>query len=323
MQRRKRRRVVSDNGSLEHSKERRLAMAAKGVSKEQLKRIAAAAGIEVSTYRLYEAVARDAEPLLYQEQLLIEGGGTKAWDLFDPTLLVQHVLSKSQDLAETYKAKLAEKPGPWHIIVGFDEHIPGDKLKTKNRRKCMVLAFNFAELGEEVLQRDCTWFIPVVFRSTEMEDVLAGWSQALKLLLRRFLLHETGPRNGGIPFTVSGETFVLRATVTDIITDGDGHRQGLEWIGASGLKPCLLHCNVFGKRSEMEGGEDVLITCHEPHKFVRNDNNGVYECADYMLAAKKCGKRDASQRGGEKIYKRPQASTIASMDCWRIGSYGG
>ena len=112
MQRRKRRRVVSDNGSLEHSKERRLAMAAKGVSKEQLKRIAAAAGIEVSTYRLYAAVARDAEPLLYQEQLLIEGGGTKAWDLFDPTLLVQHVLSKSQDLAETYKAKLAEKPGP-------------------------------------------------------------------------------------------------------------------------------------------------------------------------------------------------------------------
>ena len=197
MQRRKRRRVVSDNGSLEHSKERRLAMAAKGVSKEQLKRIAAAAGIEVSSYRLYEAVARDAEPLLYQEQLLIEGGATKAWDLFDPTLLVQHVLSKSRDLAETYKATLAEKQGPWHIIVGFDEHIPGDKLKTKNRRKCMVLAFNFAELGEEVLQRDCTWFIPVVFRSTEMEDVLAGSSQALKLLLRRFLLHETGPRKAG------------------------------------------------------------------------------------------------------------------------------
>ena len=73
----------------------------------------------------------------------------------------------------------------------------------------------------------------------------------------------------------------------------------------------------------MDDGEDVLITCHEPHKFVRNDDDSLYECADYMLAAKKCWKRDASQRGGEKIYKRPQASTIASMDCWRICSYGG
>ena len=87
-------------------------MAAKGVSKDQLKRIAAAVGIEVSTHRLFEAVARDAEPLLYQEHLLIDGGDTKTRDLYDPTLLVQHVLSKSQDLAETYKAKLAEKPGP-------------------------------------------------------------------------------------------------------------------------------------------------------------------------------------------------------------------
>ena len=111
MQRRKRRRVVSDNGPLEQSAERRLAMAAKGVSKDQLKRIAAAVGCEVSTHRLYEAVAIDAEPLLYQEQLLIEGGATKAWDLYDPTLLVQHVLSKSQDLAETYKAKLTESRG--------------------------------------------------------------------------------------------------------------------------------------------------------------------------------------------------------------------
>ena len=27
----------------------------------------------------------------------------------------------------------------------------------------------------------------------------------------------------------------------------DGHRQGLEWVGAGGMRCCFLHANVFGK----------------------------------------------------------------------------
>ena len=27
----------------------------------------------------------------------------------------------------------------------------------------------------------------------------------------------------------------------------DGHRQGLEWVGAGGMRWCFLHANVFGK----------------------------------------------------------------------------
>ena len=68
--------------------------------------------------------------------------------------------------------------------------------------------------------------MPEVFRSTQMENALGGWSQALKLLLRRFFLHETSPAKGGITFTVSGETLTVYASVTDMISDGDGHRQG-------------------------------------------------------------------------------------------------
>ena len=114
---------------------------------------------------MYETVRREAAPLLYQETLQVEGG-TKMWALSDPTLLVSHVLSSCPALAEIYRAKLAEKPDPWHIVIGYDEHVPGDKLKAKNRRKSMVASFNFLELGEELLARDCTWFIPVVLRSS-------------------------------------------------------------------------------------------------------------------------------------------------------------
>ena len=97
---------------------------------------------------MYETVRREAAPLLYQETLQVEGG-TNMWTLYDPTLLPA--------LAEIYRAKLAEKPDPW---------LPVDKLKAKHLRKSMVASFNFLELGEELLARDCTWFIPVVLRSS-------------------------------------------------------------------------------------------------------------------------------------------------------------
>ena len=160
MQQRKRAKVLSQVASLA---ERNVAIGAKGVSREQLRRITASAGVEVSPWRLYETVRREAAPLLYQEPLQVEGG-TKMWTLYDPTLLVSHVLSSCPALAEIYRAKLAENPDPWHIVIGYGEHVPVDKLKAKHLRKSMVASFNFLELGEELLSRDCTWFIPVVLR---------------------------------------------------------------------------------------------------------------------------------------------------------------
>ena len=63
-------------------------------------------------------------------------------------------------------------------------------------------------------------------RSSEMEDVHAGRSQALKLLLRRLLMHESGPARAGIPFSVGCQVYTVYATVSGIISDGHGHRKG-------------------------------------------------------------------------------------------------
>ena len=145
--------------------ERNVALAAKGVSRKQLRRIAASAGVKISPWRMYETARNEVASLLYQETLQVEGG-TKMWTLYDPTLLESHVLSSCPALAEIYRAKLAEKPDPWNIVIGYDEQVPMDKLKAKHLRKSMVASFNFLELGEELLARDCTWFIPVVLRSS-------------------------------------------------------------------------------------------------------------------------------------------------------------
>ena len=102
MQRLKRRKVHSAVGS---PAERNVALAGKCVWREQLRRIAASAGVKTSPWRMYETVRREAAPLLYQETLQVEGG-TKMWALYDPTLLVSHVLSSCPALAEIYRAKL-------------------------------------------------------------------------------------------------------------------------------------------------------------------------------------------------------------------------
>ena len=175
---------------------------------------------------------------------------------------------------------------PWHVVVGYDEHVPGDKLKIKNLRKSMVLAFNFLELGEEVLQRDSTWFIPVIVRSSMLENVHAGWSQAPKLFFRRMLIHESSPAKAGIAFICDDIAHIIYVIVSDIISDGDGHRQGLEWIGAGGLKPCFLHGNVWSKNSGMADGENVDITSHESERFVLNDHDRLYDNVDLVVGAR-------------------------------------
>ena len=57
----------------------------------------------------------------------------------------------------------------------------------------------------------------------------------------------------------------------------DGHRQGLEWVGAGGMRCCFLHANAFGKRSGMDDHEDVLITCPEPARFALQDHDTLYD----------------------------------------------
>ena len=115
MQRRKRPRCELERGGGLETVERKLAFAAKGVSKHQLQRIATAAGVQSSMYRLYDSVQREATPLLYQETLKTVDGDPKTWDLYDPTRLVQHVLNTCTDLAEIYRSKLTEVPAPWPV----------------------------------------------------------------------------------------------------------------------------------------------------------------------------------------------------------------
>ena len=50
---------------------------------------------------------------------------------------------------------------------------------------------------------------------------------------------------------IRGNTYMLHATVHSLLSDGDGLRQALEWLGAIALKPCFRHWNVFSPSSDL------------------------------------------------------------------------
>ena len=81
----------------------------------------------------------DYADLLVKEELLLTDGSTFTWEYFQPVQLVQQVLDKCSGIARLYAEKLRDNPPspdkPWRIVLGCDEHTPGSKVVSVNRRE--------------------------------------------------------------------------------------------------------------------------------------------------------------------------------------------
>ena len=132
----------------------------------------------------------DYARLLVTEELLLTDGSTFTWEYFQAVQLVQQVLDKCSGIARLYAEKLRDNPPspdkPWRIVLGCDEHTPGSKVVSVNRRKSMALAFNFVELGPDILECDASWYVPVIARAQVFKKLPGGWSAAmLRAILRQ------------------------------------------------------------------------------------------------------------------------------------------
>ena len=134
-------------------------------------------------------------------------GGTWDWPIIDLNLLMQLLFKMRSCLFDAFLDRLVSKPCtqkyPWHLLIGFDEFTPGNKLKGDNRRKCMVLSVSFIELGPELLSVDAMWFTCVVVRHLQIENVTGGWSRMLRDYLKTLLLGPQGTFTVGVPFNQS------------------------------------------------------------------------------------------------------------------------
>ena len=214
------------------------------------------------------------EAIKVSEMLPRDDGPDWRWEYADPYLLLARALEASPQLQAIYDAAFAASCGePWHIVVAFDEFTPGSLSKPENRKKCMVLGWNFLDLGQNAMTQELTWSIPVIVRTSEMKHVIGGWSHMLKRFLHRLLFGPYGLATAGFMLSTKQggrrATVALTAKLWTILSDGDGLRQGLDWKGASGLKTCFKHSNVLKVGSDVAHRKPgyVEASCSDSSQF--------------------------------------------------------
>ncbi len=157
---------------------------------------------------------------------MLNDGAEFAWEYVDPALLLDRVLHECPRLTEVYR-QVADSMHPgdlWHMVVAFDEYVPGNKLKLDNGKKVMNLAYNFINLGSEVMACENSWMIAISVRHSIITKCKGGWPHMLCVFLKRLLQQFCVE---GVPLVLGGEPYKLRCKMTDLLSGGDGLRQAL------------------------------------------------------------------------------------------------
>ena len=206
--------------------------------------------------------------------LPLTGGKEHSWPVADLNLLVASTVRSSGDLQDIFANALLQHTcspsSPWRLLVTWDEFTPGSLLRPQNQRKAMVVNMTFQELGT-ALQHDTCWWTVAIAKSTCLAQVVGGWSRMLRDLLKLTLCSPTGIQTVGLPLELRGALVTIYAKVGCLLSDADGLRMALQWMGAGSLHPCFRHWNVLKKgcgRAEHDTtGTYVEIQCHDTSKF--------------------------------------------------------
>ena len=250
----------------------------KSLSLETLRRILpqlSAGETPIGTHhQLLTTYKERLQHVLVTEVLFDKKGNEVKWDLCCPSRLLQYVLDLCPELQSIYARAANDHRGEWNCVIEFDEFVPGDKLKTHNYRKTMTLCFSFLELGRRALVLPACWMMPVIVRSALYMEVEGGWSNFLRIFMHRMFLGPLGLGTAGVPLMLFGAPFLLRATLSNLLSDGDGLRAALNWRGANSLRPCLRHWNVTKRGSAiLEHSADLVdVTCADHRLFKKQSD---------------------------------------------------
>ena len=101
---------------------------------------------------------------------------------------------------------------------------------------------------------------------------------------------EAGLLTTGVPLILDDTPILLYANLGMLLSDGDGHRLGLQWKGAAAMKPCFRHWSVFNKDAVQRlahesSGDYVHISESDPSKFRQWSAKDFTEMADLLATA--------------------------------------
>ena len=213
------------------------------------------------------------------------------WTFLEPCRLIQLVVESCPELGAAYirasNERMPTLEQPWKLLICFDEFAPGVQLNCENTKKVMVLSFNFEELGGEILQRDTTWMIPIIVRSTTIRSIIGYWSNMLRVYFRTLLLGNQGGQTVGVTVMASGQPLTLFFTVEALGSDYDGIRIGWDWKGANGLRMCLRCCNCLKKNSDLAHRipNCVEASCTDKTRFIERTDQDFEDDVDLVIDA--------------------------------------
>ena len=246
----------------------------------------------ISSSALYEANLARFMVVRHVESIPMENDADNfEWELAHPGRLLSTMIESCPELERLFLSAAARHPcissRRWKLIVGFDEYVPGNKLKLHNQRKCMVLSYTFLELGLDCLRQDTAWFTPVVLRLSVLENAVGGWGALFRRFLRLLLFGDIGFSTSGVAMTLGGQPFLLYAELYGVLADLDGHRIAWDVKGANALRPCLLHPRVLKLHSGIADTDRsfVEISCSDISRFGKASSRDIYNDVDTLQEA--------------------------------------
>ena len=247
-----------------------------------------------------------------------EDGDIMHLNTYDPVSLLSCMLKEAPALQHAYDRAFAKHPcsfqTPWDMVIIFDELAPGNKLHYDNRRKLMLMSLSFLQL-EETLRVDDSWLTVLAARASIVGDVCGGFGTVFAKYIEAIASTPESPLTAGAFVTVNNAPRLLVAKVTCVVADGDGHRQVLNWKGASSTKPCFRHFNVTKFNSGAIGRDGDLpvvdIACYDPSKFRRASNQFLRESMECMFDAHRCYESELRMRPAPKRKTWSQTKLVA------------
>ena len=169
----------------------------------------------VTSRDIWECSRDIIEPLSHFFELNLDDGSPYRWLVLHPARLLTKLVDECPVLAEAFLRAAEIHPPtqdrPWGAIVGYDEFIPGNKLKFVNSRKTMTASFTFEELGHDLVRSETFWFTPCGVQRCVIDKAMGGWSHMLALFLRLLLTGPEGMSSAGVPLIIRGRPLMIYA----------------------------------------------------------------------------------------------------------------
>ena len=116
-------------------------------------------------------------------------------------------------------------------------------------------------------------------------EAKGGWSRLIRVPLHQLLLGPLAVRRVGIPVALAGGGSVLIfAELCALLSDLDGIRMTMDWMGTSAHKPCMKCSKTWMKGFPCLPGH-VDISCSDQSKFTPMTDEVLHGTIDFLLGA--------------------------------------